>query len=340
MSKEKINKIVAICNETNCLKRCCIYTGSSLRLEEHLNAHHDIKKPTAQKNLPKAKSDDYANFKYLILMFIVTAGLSYRSVENKYFKELLSFVSQNPANYAHPSRRALKNVAKAEVADEKKVIKEQLKTVEDVAITADGWTSTKQKMGYIAVTVHFFVKGMILKSISLGVKRVCGSHNAETLAEAIKSMCEDFNIFSKVRSMTGDNATYMINAAKILKIPYISCFAHVLNRVIVTTLKNLKINFENGDGNELISKCRKLVGGFNHSTQLTEKLLEDQRKSKEQSQASNEKLKHRCLRLIQDVITRWNSLFLMLIRIIKLKDSIRRVLNLQVLMDDFVCISL
>ena len=68
-------------------------------------------------------------------MFIVTAGLSYRSVENKYFKELLSFVSQNPANYAHPSRRALKNVAKAEVADEKKVIKEQLETVEDVAIT-------------------------------------------------------------------------------------------------------------------------------------------------------------------------------------------------------------
>jgi hypothetical protein len=149
----------------------------------------------------------------------------------------LSFVSQNPANYAHPSRRALKNVAKAEVAEEKKVIKEQLETV---AITADGWTSTKQKMGYIAVTVHFFVKGMILKSISLGVKRVCGSHNAETLAEAIKSMCEDFNIFSKVRSMTGDNATNMINAAKILKIPYISCFAHVLNRVIVTTLKNLK----------------------------------------------------------------------------------------------------
>ena len=117
----------------------------------------------------------------------------------------MSFVSQNPANYAHPSRRALKNVAKAEVAEEKKVIKEQLETV---AITADGWTSTKQKMGYIAVTVHFFVKGMILKSISLGVKRVCGSHNAETLAEAIKSMCEDFNIFSKVAkncSKTNEN---------------------------------------------------------------------------------------------------------------------------------------
>ena len=152
-----------------------------------------------------------------------------------------------------------------------------------------------------------------------------GSHTGEKIAGAIKSVLDEYNIFNKVRTMTGNNCTNMIDAAKVLKIPYIRCFAHVLNRVIVTTLKNLKINFENGDGNELIVKCRKLVSGFNHSTQLNEKLIEDQTKINESEK--NPK-KRRPLRLIQDVITHWN--FLMLHCIFKLKETIRRVLNLQV----------
>ena len=80
-------------------------------------------------------------------MFIVTAGLSYRAVENKYLKELLKFVWQNPANYQHPSRRSIKNFFKGEVVQEKKEV----------------------KMGFIAVTVHFIIKGLILNSINLGV---------------------------------------------------------------------------------------------------------------------------------------------------------------------------
>ena len=43
---------------------------------------------------------------------------------------------------------------------------------------------------------------------------------------------------------------------------------------------------ENGDGNELIVKCRKLAGGFNHSTQLNEKLPEDQKTANEQEKKS------------------------------------------------------
>ena len=56
--------------------------------------------------------------------------------------------------------------------------------------------------------------------------------------------------------MTGDNGANMKEAAKVLRLPYISCFAHVLNRVIVTTLKNLKISNENGDREALIEKFR------------------------------------------------------------------------------------
>ena len=96
-----------------------------------------------------------------------------------------------------------------------------------------------------------------------------------------------------------------------------------MNRVLVTTLSNLKISLENGDGSQIIQKCRKLVSTFNHSTQLTEKLIEDQENSNKQEP---DKTKWYKLRLIQDVVTRWNSLYLMLSRIFKLKDLINRVL--------------
>ena len=131
-------------------------------------------------------------------------------------------------------------------------------------------------MGFVAVTIHHFVKGMILKSLSLGVKRIYGSHTAENLAEAIKSMCDEYNIFHKVVTITGDNGGNMRGAAGVLKILYVCCFAHVLNRVLVTILANLKISLENGDGSQIIQKCRKVVTTFNQSIQLTEKLNDDQ----------------------------------------------------------------
>ena len=45
-------------------------------------------------------------------MFIVTAGLSYRSAENNNFQALLTYLAQNPAHYKYPSRKSLKKFAK------------------------------------------------------------------------------------------------------------------------------------------------------------------------------------------------------------------------------------
>ena len=76
----------------------------------------------------------------------------------------------------------------------------------------------------------------------------------------------------------------------------------------------------------VLVKCRKLIGTFNHSTQLTETLIEDQMKTNDQEP---DKSKWTKLRLIQDVVTRWNSLYLMLSRLVKLKDAVKRVLHLR-----------
>ena len=84
---------------------------------------------------------------------------------------LLTYLAQNPANYKYPSSKSLKKLAKKTAEKKKEEIQEQLEDVEDCPITADGWTSTKQKMGFVAVTIHFFVKGLNPFEFQTGLKK-------------------------------------------------------------------------------------------------------------------------------------------------------------------------
>ena len=93
---------------------------------------------------------------------------------------------------------------------------------------------------------------------------------------------------------------------------------------------------------QLLDQCRALVGTFNHSTQMTDELI----KLQEDENINGEKVSK--VRLIQDVVTRlfkknilprfsmnnfkfyfkrWNSLYLMLERIVRLYDTITQVLE-------------
>ena len=93
-------------------------------------------------------------------MFIVTAGLSYRSAENNNFQALLTYLAQNPAHYKYPSRKSLKNQQKKQLKRKKKKYK------------------NNQRMRKIVLSQlmdgHLLNK-KILKSLCLGMRRVYGS---------------------------------------------------------------------------------------------------------------------------------------------------------------------
>lgn len=108
--------------------------------------------------------------------------------------------------------------------------------------------------------------------------------------------------------------------ARILDVEFFSCFAHVLNLIVTGALSKLNVTSESEDirFKTFIGKCRSLATLFNHSTNLNSQLLNDQR-----THVPSKKP----LRLVQDVVTRWNSLYLMLRRIVKIGASVVRVLN-------------
>lgn len=94
---------------------------------------------------------------------------------------------------------------------------------------------------------------------------------------------------------------------------YIPCFCHILNLVVKDA-----INDDKNDNKiaSVIKKCRKLVGCFKHSNKLIESLNKYFLANKKDKSS-----------LKQDVVTRWNSTFLMIRSILNCYDAVRFVLN-------------
>ncbi len=126
-------------------------------------------------NLPKASQSENLKMLELLLMFIVTSGSPFRLVENTYFIQLCSLLMESRSAFKLPSRRVLKTLVRKEAQKKRDDLKQKLANVKNISLTTDCWSSTKQKTGYIGVTVHFF-KNQILHSFNLGIKQVIGNY--------------------------------------------------------------------------------------------------------------------------------------------------------------------
>ena len=90
------------------------------------------------------------------------------------------------------------------------------------------------------------------------------------------------------------------------------CSAHRLQNAIKHALTRSAPSLEN-----LVSSAQKIVAHFNKSTKANEALLDKQRENGEMNP----------VKLVQDVSTRWNSVFYMLKRLVRLQEAVTSVLN-------------
>lgn len=98
----------------------------------------------------------------------------------------------------------------------------------------------------------------------------------------------------------------MIKAFRVSNFSDADCGAHKINLVVRNSL------FKSPEVKEVLQKCRKLVGHFNHSNLAYDRLEDEQIK---------EQLSVR--KLIQDVDTRWNSTFMMCERLVEQRKAIQ-----------------
>jgi hypothetical protein len=176
--------------------------------------------------------------------------------------------------------------------------------VDSISLTTDTWTSNANKI-YITVTEHHIDKTWNMNSNVLVTREMPERHTADNLADKLKSIVSEFHLCGKITDVVHDNARNMVSAGN--KCPDwddAGCFAHTLQLCIKPALELPSVS-------KLISRARKLVGHFKHSTTVTAEMRKRQKLF--------ELPQHE---LIQDVVIRWNSTQLMMERLCEQRSVI------------------
>lgn len=197
------------------------------------------------------------------------------------------------------SKRMLPNLYEKVRAE----LKEKIKTVPAVCLTTDCWTS-HTTTSYMSVTCHY-IHEYKLHSNLLDCFVVTEQHTADNLAQELSSVADEWGINGKIAACVTDNASNIVKAvSELLRWNHVRCFAHLLNLTVRNAMQLAEIQ-------SLIQKVKNITEYVRRSTVASAKLREVQ-----------QQMRQALLRPKQDVLTRWNSTFYMLERMLQIKEPL------------------
>lgn len=285
-------------------------TSSSANSTSDENRPSDIFAKKTQAKLPYvAKTIGIHTKKKLdnSLMQLFTKDMQpFSMVEDTGFR---NFVNNLNPSYQIPSRKYISNTLLPALYEEKlENIKDVVKYVLAVTVTTDCWTSILTE-SFMATTIHFLNEKFEAKSILLECSSLAVSHTSANLAAELKRIVIEWGLEEKIFLAISDNAANIQKAIRDdLKWKHFGCYAHTINLIVRDGLKIVE---------PIISKLRTLVGHFKRSSTAMAKLQEIQKQ-----------LGKSPLKLLQDVVTRWNSTYYMVERIIELEEPLRTTMAL------------
>ncbi len=223
-------------------------------------------------------------------------------VEKPGFKSLVQALDPK---YGLPCRATVRGLIKEIFGEVCAKIVIELQSADHVAITTDMWSSVNMD-SFNAVTIHYWstdVNALITRI--LDCSHFEGRHTAGGLAKELTRVTENFKIETKISGALSDNAHNIGKAMKDLKLSHLPCYAHTLNLVVIDAIKAVPEVWE------LRCKVSKVVTHVKTSTI-----------GKQKFKNCLNTVGIKDLNLLQDVPTRWNSLFLMFSRFLTLKDAL------------------
>ena len=171
-------------------------------------------------------------------------------------------------------------------------------------MTTDTWTESHTVKIHLGLTVHYF-KGEKLQSVILGTAPLDQSHTGEYLSNKIKELCTSWKIMSdSVVALVTDNDANIVKVAEIIfgRERHLGCFGHTIQLVPSIEIKEIP------GVQKLISEVKQIIYFIKKSANAADALRRLQL-----AQGENEGT---CLKLLQDVDTRWNLEFFMLERLL------------------------
>ena len=245
-----------------------------------------------------------------IAEYITVDELSFRHVEGKGFQKFVHFFCPT---YQFPSRFTVARDIYNAFVDQKKDLKSILMKYR-VSLTTDCWTSI-QNISYLCLTAHWIDDNWKLQKRIINFIQV-PSHKGDMVGKELINCLNEWGI-SSVFAVTVDNASSNDVALRKLKgdllekhnvlplngeIFHMRCSAHILNLIVTDGLKEM---------NDAISSIRNAVRYVRSSPARLKRFKESCKDSNIESKAL----------LCLDVVTRWNSTYLMLGAAIKFKKA-------------------
>lgn len=253
----------------------------------------------------------------LLAAAIIKHDLPFSFVEYDGIRTFLQYV--NP-NLPCISRNTLVSDINKLYLKEKATLKEALGKLKNrICLTSDVWTACTSE-GYICLTAHYVDENWKLNSKILNFDHFPPPHSGVELASKVLGFLKDWGIETKIFSLTLDNASSNDTMQNILKDQlsnygnlvcggeffHIRCSAHILNLIVQD---GLKLGGETGGP---LSKVRESVKYVKSSEGRMKKFQECVKGVRDIDSSVG-------LRL--DVVTRWNSTYLMLDSAIKYKKA-------------------
>ena len=239
----------------------------------------------------------------LLSLFIASNYLPLNIVKDPDFAALGKYL--NP-KYTLPGRFKLTKTLLPGLQDKiRAAMAEKLTTIRWVSLSADSWTSIGNEI-FIAITCHGVTLDYVLETFLLEVVPVYKDETGVYIADTIEETLAEWKIQKdRVTSITTDGAANVRNAVQqVLKVPWLYCVAHIINR-------SIRIGLESDAISPLIKKAKKISRFFRSSPKAARMLATKQAA-----------LHMQVLRLKTDNKTRWGSAFAMVDRLSKSRSAI------------------
>lgn len=145
-------------------------------------------------------------FKLFLIQWIVSCHLSFLTVENIYFRNLLSCLNEKLADFLPKAGGTIRAWVMEEFYWRHLQLKQDLHNGRSrVHLSFDLWTSSNS-MAMLAVVAHFIDEHYINRTIFLGLRRVQRSHSGENMAQQVITVINDFELVDLFGYFVLDNA--------------------------------------------------------------------------------------------------------------------------------------
>lgn len=224
-------------------------------------------------------------------------------VEDLGFNNLLKHLKPN---YKLPSRHFMsEKIIPSIYSATFDYISDVIKKCKFISIDTDIWGALSSD-SFISFTAHCVFEDFEQQVVVLRVMPFCTNHTGDNITEWINDMIKSYKIpREKIHNIVHDNATNMVLGVENTGIDSLRCFLHTNQLTIGDCI------LDQAYVKNILSKSRDLTSHFSRSDLAYAKLRDIQRR-----------LNRPLLKFKGDVVTRWNSQFIMIKRLLEMKPEL------------------